>query len=96
MQTGIPIKPDDVAKGKAVVIPNFVIDAFNELIAVNCINGRAKVLQKDVILRILQKNPEVSRQEIFKNHWLDVEDMYKGAGCTWGTNHLVSKSTYPR
>jgi hypothetical protein len=62
------------------VFPEFVIQAFNdEIIAVS--NGRvATVDQNKVMERILTLKPELTRNEVFENKWLDVEEFYRKAG----------------
>lgn len=80
-----PITPDEVERGK--YIPPVVIEAFNELIA----EGGGRVLQKDVVARILAKaGGAITSEEIFKKGWLDVEGMYREAG--W--NVVYDKPAY--
>lgn len=69
----------DAARGDRV-FPEFVIQAFNdEIIAVS--NGRvATVDQNKVMDRILTLKPELTRNQIFDNKWLDVEEFYRKAG----------------
>lgn len=76
-----PITPDEVTKIKKTIFPDEVFDAFNELIAKN-FNGRsATVKQKDVVTLIVEKSHDAfSRQQVFDNHWLDVEDVYREFG----------------
>jgi hypothetical protein len=69
-----PITPDEAESGKH--IPDEVFEAFNELIA----EGDGDVLQKDVVLRILAKIPDTTREQIFKKGWLNVEPAYRKAG----------------
>ena len=75
----LPIRPQEVITKQIESIPDEVMLSFNELIAEKFSNGRAVVKQDDVIARILGKM-ETSRDEIFKNHWLDVEKIYRKAG----------------
>lgn len=75
-----PITPqqakDDFDNNK----PWFVVQAFNTLISKNFDGNEAKFEQNDVIDEIIMLNSNISRDEIFKNHWLDVESFYKKAG----------------
>lgn len=71
-----PITPDDLASGRGKNIPDQVIEAFNELIA----ETGGRVLQDDVVKRILAKMPIVERYEVFKKGWLDIEGIYGEAG----------------
>ncbi|HEU5114533.1 MAG TPA: hypothetical protein VFT82_02075 [Candidatus Paceibacterota bacterium] len=74
----LPLKPKDVVDKKAEDIPPEVIEAFNEMIAKEWDGGSARVVQKDVIKKIVEKG--ISRDEIFKNNWLDVEEIYRKNG----------------
>lgn len=82
-----PITPAEVVDKKKDILPSFVIEAFNEIIAKNYSGNSSKFKQDDVIEAILNKMPfdegcinqrTVNRQGIFDNHWLDVEDIYIG------------------
>jgi metal-responsive CopG/Arc/MetJ family transcriptional regulator len=73
-----PIKPSEAVGLKTVLIPDEVMLAFNEMIAQNMLNGRSEFTLKEVIDRIASKG--ISRAEIQKNHWLDIEDVYRAAG----------------
>lgn len=73
-----PIKPDAVADEKVINFPDAVFEAFNQLIAQNFSGGSATVKQKDVVALMVGKGVEA--EEIYKNHWLDVEDVYRAAG----------------
>jgi hypothetical protein len=73
-----PIKPNEVAKMKEVVIPDVVFESFNHLIAQNYGNGSAVVKQHEVVSLLKEKG--LVADEIYKNHWLDVEDVYRSAG----------------
>ncbi|PWU23004.1 hypothetical protein C5B42_04325 [Candidatus Cerribacteria bacterium 'Amazon FNV 2010 28 9'] len=73
-----PITPDEVPQRRAATLPDVVIEAFNELITEHSLNGRAVIFQKDAIQRMISKG--LTREQIFSNHWLDVEDVYRLAG----------------
>lgn len=79
-----PIRPSEVAELRAKMIPEEVFASFNELIGKSYDGKHACVLQDDVVALILEKmkkaGREIDRQEIFDNHWLDVEDIYRKAG----------------
>lgn len=60
--------------------PDFVIEAFNELIQGVPFRPVIRIEQEDVIMRMMSLNPEITRQEIFDKHYLDVENYYKRAG----------------
>lgn len=75
-----PIRPDEIGEAKKSIIPDTVIEAFNEEIAANYTNGKAKVLQKDVVERIRVKLKFNSTHDIYKNGWLNVEELYRAEG----------------
>ena len=81
-----PIRPDEIEKLKGTQIPEFVFEAFNEMIAEKFNQGWAVVTQPEVVERILWKMPNGDRQmkmnEIFNRHWLDIEGLYEEAGWT--------------
>lgn len=80
-----PISPDEVVNLKCNQIPDFVIEAFNKCIAENYLSNRSEFEQNRVIKEILNLTPSdmyVDRDMIFKNKWLDVEDIYRDAGWT--------------
>ena len=59
------ISPKQVAAKKAESFPDYVFDAFNELIAENFSAGSAKVTQDKAVQRILDKaNAGISDQEL--------------------------------
>jgi hypothetical protein len=75
-----PIRPEEVV---CVGIPDNVIEVFNELIQENMRGKRAVILQEEVIKRILSRyyeEPRITRETIYANDWLDVEDLYRDAG----------------
>ena len=75
-----PIRPSEVK----VVIPDFIIQAVNELIEDKW-NGEEAVIEQDEILDKVvdtdQDSPTYcTRDKIFKKGWLDFEDLYRKAG----------------
>lgn len=80
-----PIAPNEVTETKIdIIFPDFVIEAFNYMIAQNFRNGSATVAQDDVITKIFEcgrkAGERVTRNQIFDKCWLDVEDIYRAAG----------------
>jgi hypothetical protein len=76
-----PIKPSEVANIRNANIPEFVFSAFNELIAKNFSGKQALVMQNSAISLIIALSPEpISREKIFAERWLDVENAYEQAG----------------
>lgn len=82
-----PITPDEIGKHKKKHIPNEVIQAFNSLIAKKWNGKSAKVKQDEVIKEIcsiFQQATDAAivdtRNKIFAENWLNVEDIYEDAG----------------
>ena len=76
MKKGVPISPEDIPEKKAEVIPPFVYDVFNDLIAQNYTNHCAKVYQKDVVKKITEK----TEGKPWPIEWLNVEEVYRARG----------------
>lgn len=80
-----PITPEEVTSRKGPLFPKYVIEAFNTLIARNYSSGSSTVSQNEVIEEILKGakqdgKTELTREDIFKRHYLDVEDVFEEAG----------------
>jgi hypothetical protein len=75
-----PINPAQVLGMKESTIPDAVIKSFNKLISENFSNSSSSFTAKEVVNRILEKMPLSSSEEIYNNHWLDVEDIYRKVG----------------
>lgn len=79
-----PITPDEVAATKQALLPGFVIQAFNNLIAKNWHGQVATFTVTDAINEILRLgrgeavNP--SKKSIEEEHYLDVEQVFMAAG----------------
>lgn len=74
-----PISPNDVKK----VIPDFVIEAVNQLIKEKWDGKMAIILQDDIMDIISSDDPEddkPSRQKVFDKGWLDFENLYREKG----------------
>lgn len=83
-----PIKPCEL-KNYPSIIPDFVFNAFNELITENYINGEAIFTRYDVTERIMKLN---STQEHYANEWLRVSPYYVRAG--WAVDITRSPTTW--
>src|ERR1700727_2547589 len=85
-----PITPAEARKNKNHEIPDFVMQAFNEEILQKFDGHSARVKQDDVIHRIMVKSERaiasgagtgaITREDLFDNHWLDVETIFQDAG----------------
>lgn len=88
MPLGRAAGPDELLPIKRELIPNFVFDAFNELIARHLrSDGSAVIKQEEVVSLIRKKAAEMSldidgHRTIFEKKWLDVEPLYRDAGWT--------------
>lgn len=81
-----PITPEEVVETRSKAIPDDVIAAFNEEIT-RTYNGRSAIVPQDrVVEKIHDRMPNTPRQEIFDNHWLDVEHVFSAAG--WDVTYV--------
>lgn len=79
-----PISPNEI---KLKEFPDFVLIAFNELLQDSFNKQKIIIItQEKAINKIIEVSGRtdyrstVSRQAIFDNHWLDVEDIYRETG----------------
>ena len=74
--------PEDVLKKRVGTIPDYVIDAFNDLLTENYQEDETIIEQEDVIRKILEysTDDELTRETIFKKHYLDIENLYRNNG----------------
>lgn len=91
-----PITPDQVGAAKAAILPDHVIETWNELIAANWSGGRACVQQNDAVVALMDHvdssviDLASRRQEVFNLKWLDIEDVY----CEQGWDVEYDKPGY--
>lgn len=74
-----PMTPSEVKIARKETIPPEVFKAINTLLAENYKNGIAKISQEQVINLILALK-DTTRNIIFDNNWLDIEEIYKEFG----------------
>lgn len=79
--------PEDVLKKRVETFPDYVIDAFNNLLIENYQEDETIIKQEDVIRKILEysTDDELTRETIFKKHYLDIENLYRNNG--WEVNY---------
>lgn len=65
---------------KETLLPNFVIEAFNQAIAEKYNRGTSTVLQNRVIEIMGSLSPGLLRSEIFEKNYLDIESIYMKNG----------------
>jgi hypothetical protein len=81
-----PIRPEEVVGEKRKSIPPIVIDVFNDYIAERWSGFSSSFKQKEVLAEVLKRmnavrhDVQFTDDEVFKKHWLDVEDIYREAG----------------
>lgn len=84
-----PIRPCDVK----LIIPDFVIEAVNKLIQEKWDGTQSHIKQDEILARICSSDPDdcmPTRGEVFKKHWLDIENTYSEQG--WDVEY--EKSSY--
>jgi hypothetical protein len=95
-----PIKPEELTTLKRHQLPDEVIDACNELIALKWTGSCSTFTQDKFIDTILQKRKEngrseITRTEIFDRHYLDIEDIYKEEGWLVEYDKPAYNESYP-
>ena len=73
-----PMSPTEAMELQMQQIPDEVFIAFNALIAQNLSYGRSIVGQKEVVDRLKEQGIDIN--EMYRRHWLDVEDSYRALG----------------
>ena len=82
------ITPEEAEKAKISSIPDYVFQAFNELLAENFVGNVGTIIyQHEVLKRIINIYPYIIEDDkdsivnsLFVNHWLDIEKFYEEAG----------------
>ena len=74
-----PLTPDEAAGHKAAVLPEEVIEVFNDLIARNW-NGRTATVAQEDAVQALSARLGIARDEVFGRQLLDVEPVYQAQG----------------
>jgi hypothetical protein len=77
----MPITPKDVVAVKTKLLPPQVYEVWDRLIAGAWRNNAAVVYQDDAMDALAPLLPrEETRQELFNNGWLDIEEAYRNVG----------------
>ena len=78
------ITPEEAEKAKISSIPNYVFQAFNELLAENFYDVGTIIYQHEALKRILSLYPSIIENDkdnivnsLFVNRWLDIEKFYE-------------------
>ncbi len=83
-----PITPQEAKAQKLLIIPNYIIEAVNELLIKHLSSGRAIILRDAIIYAAYMRWLECSgsanfdffKKNLYDNHFLDFEDIYISAG----------------
>lgn len=86
-----PLTPNEL---KRIACPSEVIAAFNQCLIMKWDGKSAKITQDMAINAIIDEfgNEEgdpslVTRQDVFDNKWLDIEEQFQSYG--WNVRHLI-------
>lgn len=79
-----PISPVEAENKHRGTIPDSIINAFNKLIIKHYKPiSKEAVVKQDEVLDMVCEDPDsgmLTKDEIFDNHWLDIEDIYREQG----------------
>ena len=76
-----PITPEEARNEAKSNIPEFVIIGVNNAIKSHYHKSGFTIKQKDILAEIMKVAPDdMTNNEIFENHWMDFEDLYKNFG----------------
>jgi len=79
-----PISPEEIGNEKIKTIPVAMIQAVNELLAIEWNGSSATLRQDDILTRyfkiIGKENDRANRDEVFDKHMLDFEHVYRKLG----------------
>ncbi len=73
-----PITPDEVASVKENILPDAMIEAFNEMIARRWSGGKSKFASHEIVS--LMKEKGLSDDDISNNRWRGVLDVFEKHG----------------
>jgi hypothetical protein len=88
-----PIKPSDVGKTLSEIIPDGVIEAWNNVIAKH-FKEYAFSIDRDCFIDEISSIMQCTRTEVFSEKWLDIEELYRDAG--WEVNYSQQYYTFRR
>lgn len=93
-----PISPAEAEKAHCGTIPDSIIDAFNKLIVKHYKPIlKEAVVKQDEVLDMVCGDPDsgkLKRADVFSNHWLDVEDIYREQGWNVDYDKPAYNETY--
>jgi len=74
-----PIMPSEVVNLKCKHIPDIVFNIFNDHI-VSAWDGRKAIVRQEHVVSALLVTEKFTREEIFRKHILDIEEIYSREG----------------
>jgi hypothetical protein len=74
-----PIRPEEVAQRRLALVPEEVIEAFNDLIALK-FDGTSATFRQEEAVEAIQVRLSISREGVFERQLLDVGPVYRAAG----------------
>ena len=93
-----PISPAEAEKGHRGTIPDSIINAFNKLIVKHYKPiSKESVVKQDEVLDMVcggHDSGKLKRADVFNNHWLDVEDIYREQGWNVEYDKPAYNETY--
>ena len=96
------ITPEEAKKAKISSIPDYVFQAFNELLAENFAEYGTIIYQHEALKRIISLYPYIIENDkdgivnsLFVNHWLDIVKFYERAGWDVTYNKPPYYEDYP-
>lgn len=91
-----PIKPEEIARKKQEVIPDYVVEIINRIIAEKWNGASSVIKQSDIVARIRDYNFQRNTlTEHFNTDWLEFEDIYRSAGWKIRHDKPAYNETYP-
>ena len=76
-----PLAPSDVVSAQVELFPDFVIETWNAAIAKNWDGTKSLILQKDMVFELIAASPTlINSADVFSEHWLDIEALYRLEG----------------
>lgn len=75
-----PLSPAQVAEKAQTSIPDYIIEAVNNLLVKEYRNGSATISQKDILKEIRRIHSGTNLDVIFDNGWMDFEPTFRKAG----------------
>lgn len=92
MQKSKPLSPTEAVELHSGNIPDFVIDAFNELIIKELSvtgHGVSAIVRQDKVVELCRK--KLKGEEVFSFDWLNIEPIFRSVG--WKVDYVKSDYT---